>query len=177
MFEEFSPRFESAFRTFFILWVVGWAIVNGFGSLAQYAEFSVSSYSNDSQLLEWWFRIIVSILAFTLGIVLLFWASNIPNRIKKLKPIANISIFIGLTIVYYLFPTVSDILISISFNTDGASALRLFVFKTAWLFPSIIVLVFHMLYYVNINKYNELLEESKDKLQNSNTIQENITVE
>lgn len=177
MFEEFSPRFESAFRTFFILWVVGWAIVNGFGSLAQYAEFSVSSYSNDSQLLEWWFRIIVSILAFTLGIVLLFWASNIPNRIKKLKPIANISIFIGLTIVYYLFPTVSDILISISFNTDGASALRLFVFKTAWLFPSIIVLVFHMLYYVNINKYNELLEESNDKLQNSNTIQENITVE
>ena len=177
MFEEFSPRFESAFRTFFILWVVGWAIVNGFGSLAQYAEFSVSSYSNDSQLLEWWFRIIVSILAFTLGIVLLFWASNIPNRIKKLKPIANISIFIGLTIVYYLFPTVSDILISISFNTDGASALRLFVFKTAWLFPSIIVLVFHMLYYVNINKYNELLEESKDKPQNSNTIQENITVE
>lgn len=177
MFEEFSPRFESAFRTFFILWVVGWAIVNGFGSLAQYAEFSVSSYSNDSQLLEWWFRIIVSILAFTLGVVLLFWASNIPNRIKKLKPIANISIFIGLTIVYYLFPTVSDILISISFNTDGASALRLFVFKTAWLFPSIIVLVFHMLYYVNINKYNELLEESKDKPQNSNTIQENITVE
>ena len=177
MFEEFSPRYESAFRTFLILWVVGWAVFNGFDSLAKYAEFSFSSSSGDAQLLEWWFRIIVSILAFTLGIVLLFWASNIPNRIKKLKPIANISLFIGLTIVYYLFPTLSDILISISFNTDGASALRLFVFKTAWLFPSIIVLVFHMLYYVNINKYNELLEESKNQPQNSNTIQENITAE
>lgn len=175
MFEEFSPRFESAFRTFFILWVVGWAIFNGFGSLAQYAQFSVNSYSNDSQLLEWWFRIIVSILAFTLGIVLLFWASNIPNRIKKLKPVSNISLFIGLTVVYYLFPTVSDILISISFNTDGASALRLFVFKTAWLFPSIIVLVFHMLYYMNINKYNELLEDSNK--QPKEVLQENITAE
>jgi NADH:ubiquinone oxidoreductase subunit 5 (subunit L)/multisubunit Na+/H+ antiporter MnhA subunit len=177
MFEEFSPRYESAFRTFFILWVVGWAVFNGFDSLAKYAEFSFSSSSSDAELLEWWFRIIVSILASTLGIVLLFWSSNIPNRIKKLKPITNISLFIGLTIVYYLFPTISDILISISFNTDGASALRLFVFQTAWLFPSIIVLVFHMLYYVNINKYNELLEESKNKPKKSDSIQEDIIAE
>lgn len=177
MFEEFSPRYESAFRTFFILWVVGWAIFNGFGSLARYAEFSVSSYSNDAQLLEWWFGIIVSILAFTLGIVLLFWASNIPNRIKKLKPINNISLFIGLTILYYLFPTVADIIISIAFNNDGASALSLFVFKTAWLFPSVIVLVFHMIYYVNINKYNELLEESKNQPKKSGSVKDITTEE
>lgn len=181
MFEEFSPRFESAFRTFLMLWVIGWAAVNGFTALGSYAEFSLSNYSGDAQLLEWWFKIIVSILALTLGIVLLFWSSNVPNRIKKLRPITNISLFIGLTIVYYLFPTVANILIDLAFNTNNTSALQLFVFQTAWLFPSIIVLVFHMLYYVNINKYNEMLEESQSQTQNqnSNPVQDkqNFTVE
>jgi len=177
MFEEFSPRYESAFRTFFILWVVGWAVINGFTALGSYAQFTVGSYSNDAQLLEWWFKIIVSILALTLGIVLLFWSSNVPPRIKKLRPIGNVSLFIGLTVIYYLFPTVANILIDIAFNTDSSSVLELFVFQTAWLFPSIILLVFHMLYYFNINKYNELLEESRNQPQNSNNIQENIIVE
>jgi hypothetical protein len=179
MFEEFSPRFESAFRTFLMLWVVGWAIINGFTTLASYAQFSISSYSNDAQLLEWWFRIIVSIIALTLGIILLFWSSNVPNRIKKLRPITNISLFVGLTIVYYLFPTVSNILVDLSFNTEGASALKLFIFQTAWLFPSIIVLVFHMLYYMNIKKYNEMLEESQNQPQNPSPVQnqQNFTIE
>lgn len=39
--------------------------------------------------------------------------------------------------------------------------LRTFIFNTAWLFPSIIILVFHLLYYLNIGKYNETLEESQ----------------
>ena len=165
MFEEFSPRYESSFRTFLMLWVIGWAVINGFTALASYADFSAYGDFDNTQLLSWWFKIIISILALTLGIVLLFWASNIPNRIKKLKPITNISLFIGLTIVYYLFPTVSNIIIDIAFNTGDLEVLELFVFQTAWLFPSIIVLVFHMLYYVNINKYNELLEESQNNPQ------------
>jgi hypothetical protein len=177
MFEEFSPRFESAFRTFLIIWVIGWAAVNGFSALGSYTQFSLSNYSGDAQLLEWWFKIIVSILAFTLGVVLLFWSSNVPNRIKQLRPITNISLFIGLTIVYYLFPTVANILVDLAFNTDSTSALQLFVFQTAWLFPSIIVLVFHMLYYVNINKYNEMLEESQNQISNPVQNQQNNTVE
>jgi len=177
MFEEFSPRFESAFRTFLIIWVIGWAAVNGFSALGSYAQFSVSEYSDDARLLEWWFKIIVSILAFTLGVVLLFWSSNVPNRIKKLRPINNISLFIGLTIVYYLFPTVANILVDLAFNTDNSSALRLFVFQTAWLFPSIIVLVFHMLYYININKYNEMLEESQNQSKKSGSVKDIATEE
>jgi hypothetical protein len=165
MFEEFSPRFESSFRTFLMLWVIGWAVINGFTALASYGEFSFSGYGNDAELLRWWFKIITSILALTLGVVLLFWSSNVPNRIKKLRPITNVQLFIGLTIVYYLFPTISNILIDMAFNTGEESLLRIFVFQTAWLFPSIILLVFHMLYYVNINKYNELLEESQNTPQ------------
>lgn len=167
MFDEFSPRFESAFRAFFMLWVIGWAFFNGFDALRQYAEFGYSgSTENANLLLEWFFSLATSILALTLGIVLLFWASNVPNRIKKLKPIKNISLFIGLTIVYYLFPTISNILIDMLFNpTAGLSA---FIFQAGWLLPSVVILVFHMLYYININKYNELLEESQNNPQTPN---------
>lgn len=160
MFEEFSPRFESAFRTVLIVWVVGWAFFNGFDALRQYVEFGYSATSTDADLLEWFLRLITSILALTLGIVLLFWSSNVPNRIKKLRPITNISIFMGLTVVYYLFPTLSKIVIDAAFG-DATSFLRTFIFNAAWLFPSIIFLVFHLLYYMNINKYNETLLESQ----------------
>jgi len=164
MFEEFSPRFESAFRTFFLLWVVGWAVFNGFDALRQYAEFGYSGTTeNTNLLLAWFFNLATSILAFTLGIVLLFWASNVPTRIKKLKPIRNISFFTGITIVYYLFPTISNILTDMLFNdTAGLSS---FIFQAGWLLPSVVILVFHLLYYMNINKYNELLEESQKNPQ------------
>jgi hypothetical protein len=161
MFEEFSPRFESTFRAFFMLWVIGWAFFNGFDTLRQYAEFGYSGTSdNPSLLLAWFFNLATSILALTLGIVLLFWASNVPNRIKKLKHITNISLFIGLTVVYYLLPTISTILITAIFTPE--KGLRTFIFQAGWLLPSVVILVFHMLYYMNINKYNELLEESQN---------------
>lgn len=168
MFEEFSPRFESAFRTVLIVWVVGWAFFNGFDALRQYAEFGYTGTSTDADLLEWFFRLITSILALTLGIVLLFWSSNVPNRIKKLRPITNVSLFMGLTVVYYLFPTLSKIVIDAAFG-DAASFLRTFIFNSAWLFPSIIFLVFHLLYYMNINKYNETLLESQAQANPDNT--------
>lgn len=163
MFEEFSPRFESSFRSFFMIWVIGWAVINGFTALSSYGQFSLSGagYGDDAELLRWWFKIITSILALTLGLVLLFWSSNVPDRIKKLKIITNIPLFVGLTIVYYLFPTLSNIVIDMAFNAGGETLLRMFVFQTAWLFPSIILLGFHMVYYVNINKYNETLLESQ----------------
>jgi hypothetical protein len=160
MFEEFSPRFESTFRTIFILWVVGWAFINGFDVLRQYAEFGYSSGGSDAALIIWFFRLITSVLALTLGIVLLFWSSNVPNRIKKLRPISNIPLFTGLTVLYYLFPTVAKIVIDTAAATNE-TFLRTFIFNSAWLFPSIIILVFHLLYYLNIGKYNETLEESQ----------------
>jgi hypothetical protein len=164
MFEEFSPRFESSFRAFFMLWVIGWAVFNGFDTLRQYAVFGYSGTTeNTNLLLAWFFNLSTSILALTLGIVLLFWASNVPNRIKKLRPITNIPFFTGLTIIYYLFPTISSILVGVLFNTDAK--LSTFIFQAGWLLPSVVILVFHLLYYMNINKYNELLEESQDNPQ------------
>ena len=63
MFDEFSPRFESTFRTIFILWVVGWAFINGFDVLRQYVQFGYSSGGSDADLIIWFFRIITSVLA------------------------------------------------------------------------------------------------------------------
>ena len=60
---------------------------------------------------------------------------------------------------------------------NPTAGLSTFIFQAGWLIPSVVILVFHILYYVNINKYNELLEESKDKPQSSKDIQEKITVE
>lgn len=164
MFDEFSPRFESSFRTIFIFWVVGWAFINGFDILRQYAEFGFAGGNSDADLIIWFFRLITSILALTLGVVLLFWASNVPNKIKKLKRITNIPLFTGLTVLYYLFPTIAKIVIDTAAATNE-TFLRTFIFNAAWLFPSIIILIFHLLYYLNISKYNETLEEAQSQPQ------------
>lgn len=44
------------------------------------------------------------------------------------------------------------------FNPD--EFVNKFAFATLWLLPSIIMLVFHIFYYINLNKYNKEVESN-----------------
>jgi hypothetical protein len=153
MFETFSARFESIFRVIFIIWVSFWGLLNLGGLLVQYASFSTSS--SDLNLGEWWLNTMATVLTITVGLVLLFFMSTLPGRIKNKKKIGSIPLMLALVVVYYLFATGVQIFAKAIFSpTTFATD---FVFLSAWLFPSIILMVIHILYFVNLSKYNEEL--------------------
>ncbi len=61
----------------------------------------------------------------------------------------------GLLVVYYLFVTTIN-LIGIAFFEPEKFGTE-FILATACLLPSIIFIVFHIVYFVNLRKYNEEL--------------------
>lgn len=161
MFDEFSPKYESSFRVIFIIWVVIWSFINAFRILNNYI-----SYSNKGSFIgtdytsigHWWFSTFGLIIGLAIGIFLLFWMASVPSRIGKNKKIGNIGILMSATVVYYLFGTIVSAMGSALFNPD--SFVEDFAFLTLWLLPSIIILVFHIIYYTNLNKYNEEVESN-----------------
>lgn len=92
MFDEFSTKYESTFKTIFILWVVLWSIINFFTILRNYA-----SYANTSSFIgteyvglgHWWFATFGTIIGFSIGIFLLFWTASISSRIEKNRRYRN----------------------------------------------------------------------------------------
>ena len=154
MFENFSKKFESVFRTVFIVWVCFWGFINLLTLLFQYVSFAGNG---GDDLIRWWFSILGQVVTITLGILLLFMMSNIPSRILKRKRITTIPVMIFMTVVYYLFVTCLELVSNAIFSPENFA--RDFIFTTAWLMPSIVLLVIHLLYYNNLMKYNEELTE------------------
>jgi hypothetical protein len=161
MFEEFSYKYESYFRAFFIVWVLGWSVVNGFRVLFNYSEFAVNNSVEaglSPELGLWWFNTVGQVIGLAVGIMLIFWMASVPSRVAKRKKISSVGLFAGLAVVYYLFATIVDIFASAFFAPDTFAADL--VFKSAWLLPSIIILILHSLYFMNLGKYNEELREN-----------------
>lgn len=155
MSENFSKSFESAFRVVFIIWVCFWGFFNVVTLLSQYANFS-NLNETSNELGYWWLTTLATAVTVSLGVFLLFYMASVPNIIVKKKKISNLGLMIGLTAVYYLFITFMQIFATAIFKSENFA--RDFVFLSAWLFPSIILLVVHILYYNNLNKYNQELE-------------------
>jgi len=161
MFDEFSPKYESSFRVVFVIWVLFWAVVNIFQILRNYADYaSTSSFigSDYVNLGHWWFITFGMIIGFAIGIFLLFWTVSVPSRIEKNKKIGSIGILMSATVVYYFFTTIIDLMGSALFNPENF--INDFAFGTLWLLPSIIILVFHMFYYINLQKHNKEVESN-----------------
>lgn len=152
MFEEFSPKYESGFRTFFIIWVIGWTMFNLWQVGVNYIDYESITAGGDAALAEWWFDTFGKIISVSIGFILLFWMSSVPQRIGKGKKISGIPLFMTLTVVYYLFGTIVNLFTAALFNPEDF--VEQFVFGTMWLMPSIIILILHMLYYSNLQKYN-----------------------
>ena len=163
MFEEFSYKYESSFRSFFIVWVIGWSVVNGIRALYNYSDFALNTSQSagiSPELGLWWFNTVGQIIGLAVGIILIFWMTSVPSRISKRKKINSIGLFAGLAVLYYLFATVIDIFATAFFDPSvfGTTV----IFKTAWLLPSIIILILHVFYFMNLGVYNDELEKNPE---------------
>jgi hypothetical protein len=157
MFESFSKAYESIFRVIFIIWVSLWGFINLINLIVQYANFSSIYDAGGNQLGLWWVNTIGHVLTITFGVSLFAFMLTIPSKIRKEKTVSNVGLMVALVIFYYLFITVMNIVANLLF--DPGNFAKYFAFSTAWLLPSIVLMVFHILYFVNINKYNLELEE------------------
>jgi hypothetical protein len=157
MFDDFSKQFESAFRIFFIIWVSFWGVINIISLLLTYVSFGSAS---DSDLLGWFINSLGQVITITLGVFLLFIMSNIPARIKKATPIKSIGLITTLAVCYYLVANLFNIAAVLVTNPDDAT--RNLVFQVAWLLPSIVIMVIHILYTINLSAYNSSLEAKKN---------------
>lgn len=152
--DEFSPKFESVFRVFFIIWVCFWGVIDIFTLLGNYAAINVGEITT-TNLGEWWVNILSTLVGITCGMVLLFIMTTIPSRIAKSKKITKIGLMTTLAVVYYLFPTFADIFASALF--DAVNFPIEFARLSAWLLPSIIMLVFHIAYFSDLRAFNREL--------------------
>jgi hypothetical protein len=156
MSENFSKSFESAFRVIFIIWVCFWGFVNGSRLIVQYSSFNTIEPTSN-ELGYWWLTTMATIVSVSIGVFLLVFMANVPNLIIKKRKIINIGLMTALSAFYYLFATIiNTIAIAIFRESDFV---RQFIFLSAWLFPSIILLIVHIMYFNNLTKYNLELEE------------------
>ena len=160
MSENFSKNFENTFRIFFICWVSFWAVINTVNLLVSYAVFERANTSN--QIAAWGLDTFGQILTITFGIVLFCMMIGVPSRINALKKITNITTMTVLAVFYYLLFTLIKTFSLAMFKPENFA--KDFIFQMLWLLPSIIILVFHMLYFANLRKHNEEIELKKVSL-------------
>ena len=155
---EFSPKFESVFRVFFIIWVSIWGLYNIVNLLVNYASLSAAGELAGNTLGLWWIETLGIVVSITCGLVLLFMMTSVPSRIAKGKVITKIGLMTTLAVFYYLFFTVADIFANAVFNS--ADFVQEFVFLSAWLLPSVVILIFHMAYFSDLRAYNRELQSA-----------------
>jgi hypothetical protein len=149
---KFSHNFESIFRIFAILWISGWLFFNGLKLILQYTDFFMRDYSG-GQLGLWWIQTTSNVVSIGLGATLLAFTITARGVIERAKKFTNLNLMMAILPFYYLFVTVINIFANYVLKPDGFD--KYFTFQTAWLFPSIIMLVFHVFYIYNLGKYNE----------------------
>ncbi len=136
------------------MWVSGWGLINILTLLTGYAEIAGSSDSNELGL--FFMSTLGQVVTITCGIFLLFMMANIPGRIAKAKKVTKLGIMTALVVVYYLFVTVLELFAKTIFAPETFA--QDFVKISAWLLPSIVIMVIHILYISNVRKYNETLQ-------------------
>jgi hypothetical protein len=152
MFESFNKQFESIFRTILILWVVVWSIFNLFNFVLRLGSFQ--NIANDGNKVgSWFFDSIGSFVGFILAIFIVFIVSNIPKRIAQVKKVSSTMLLLTLGCIYFLLPTLTALVGKALF--DPFNFIKELPFTIVWLLPSITFLILHVLYIVNLNKYNE----------------------
>jgi hypothetical protein len=157
MFDNYSPKFESVFRIIFTIWASFWSVVNVFTLLGQYAIFFFNSGTTpDTELAFWWMNTVGNVISIAAGIILMIIMNHIPGRTSKNKPVGNIVLMTILAVVYYLMVTFIQIFSNAIFKPE--TFVRTFIFLSAWLLPSIILMIIHILYFSNLAKYNQEIE-------------------
>jgi Na+/melibiose symporter-like transporter len=158
MFESFSKGYESFFRVVTIIWVVMWTFINASQTITQY--FTLYNTDKDIQAQDI-LGVILNWITIIVGIALVGLMIAISNRIEKKKIVKSLPILGTLGVVYYLFKTFMDLIITVMVKSDSVRGIQKeLLFNTIWIIPSIILLVCHFVYIVNVSKYNQELTES-----------------
>ena len=152
MFPEYSKKFESGYRSFFTVWVTIWTIINITQFLFNLVDYS--RIAEDPALVGiWLFNSIGSFIGLALGILLLFILNSVPQIVAKNKVLTNVGLITVLGVIYFLFPTFVNVLANSVF--DPTQFIKWFPFTIVWLMPSLLILGLHIVYCMNLNKYNE----------------------
>jgi hypothetical protein len=173
MFESFSKQYYKFFSVVFNVWVFGWIVINVFSLIMQYSSYFIYSTNDTSVQIASWFVNLISIISgLTVGIVLALMMNGTKITIKKRKAINSIELMIGLVIFYYIFPSTLSLFASI-LNSETNSIQRTIIFFTAWITPSLVMMVFHLIYLYNLKVYNFDLKNNPESL-NIETTTKNI---
>ncbi len=156
LFEGFSHTYEKVFRTVFIIWASVWLFINFFEIAYQYSVFDQMYYEN--RLVGWVLDTISTIISFSIGVALLAMMIAIPYKIAKGEKIQFFSLMQTIAVFYYLFLTLVRLFVDIIYSTNRDETIKILVFSAAWLFPSIVMMVFHFIYFHNLSKYIEFIE-------------------
>jgi hypothetical protein len=156
LFEGFSHTYEKVFRTIFIIWASVWLFINFFEIAYQYSVFDQIYYEN--RLVGWVLDTISTIISFSIGIALLAMMIAIPYKIAKSEKIQFFSLMQTIAVFYYLFLTLVRLFVDVIYSTNRDATIKTLVFSAAWLFPSIVMMVFHFIYFHNLSKYVEFIE-------------------
>ncbi len=157
MLENFSAKFESIFRVFFIVWVCFWGGLDISTLIYNYGSFYKL---NTNQIGFWWLNTFGNLITVVIGILLLFLMANVPGLIFDRKKIKTITLMTVLTCFYYLFFTLIKVFASAIFNKPE-DFIRDFAFQSLWIMPSVIMLIIHMFYYSNLGLFNRELSGKK----------------
>lgn len=157
MLENFSAKFESIFRVFFIVWVCLWGGLDVSTLIYNYGSFYKL---NTNQIGFWWLNTFGNLITVVIGILLLFLMGSVPGRIFDRKKIKTITLMTVLTCFYYLFFTLIKIFASAIFK-DADVFIREFAFQSLWIMPSVIMLIIHMFYYSNLGLFNREISGKK----------------
>jgi len=169
LFEGFSHIYEKVFRTIFVIWASIWLFVNFFEIAYQYSVFDQIYYEN--RLIGWVLDTISVIISFSIGVALLAMMIAIPYKIAKGEKIRFFSLMQTIAVFYYLFLTLVRLFVDVIYSTNRDETIKTLVFSAAWLFPSIVMMVFHFIYFHNLSKYVELIEsKSVSNKQATNAI-------
>jgi hypothetical protein len=82
----------------------------------------------------------------------------IPYKIAKGEKIQFFSLMQTIAVFYYLFLTIVRLFVDIIYSTNRDETIKILAFSAAWLFPSIVMMVFHFIYFHNLSKYVEFIE-------------------
>lgn len=154
MFPEYSKKYESGYRSFFTIWVVIWTVFNIGDFLVKLLQYE-SIAGNSTKVGQWLFNSMGSFIGLALGILLLFILNSVPDVANKKKVITNVGLIMILGVVYFLFPTFVSIFGNSVF--EPAQFIKWFPFTIVWLMPSLLIMGLHIVYCLNLNKYNETL--------------------
>jgi len=155
LFQNFSHVYEKTFRIVFIVWASLWLFINFFEIVYQYSIFEQKYYEN--LVVSWALNTVSTIISFSIGVVLLAMTIAIPYKIAKGQEIQFLPLMKVLVAFYYLFLTLIRSAIDITYSATSEEAIKTFVFSTSWIFPSLVLMVFHFIYFYNLSKYTESL--------------------